>query len=196
MDMEKLQKDGPEEIVYKGKMFEVIKQPMKCGEKKKTFEITRRSPGVRLIIVKDNKILISREFRTELNDYDYRLPGGKVFDTLDEYNESLSKDILPFAVDAVKREIREETGLIAKNIKHFATAQSGATVVWDLIYFIIDDFEESGNGQELETGEVIDVEWKTFDEVRELCKDGSISEYRSVGVLFKFFLQYPESYTK
>ena len=193
--MNKLQKDGPEEIVYKGKIFEVVRQSMKAGDAKVVFEIARRSPGTRLIIVKNDKLLVSREFRTELNAYDYRLPGGKVFDTLDEYNAHLSKDILPFAVEAAKRECREETGLIANNVKHFATTKSGATVIWDLIYFIIDDFDENINGQSLETGEVIETEWKSFDEVRELCKNGSFSEDRTLGVLFKFFLQYPRSYT-
>lgn len=194
--MNKLQKDGPEEIVYKGKIFEVVKQPMMAGDKKVVFEIARRSPGTRLIIVNDNRMLITKEFRTELNEYDYRLPGGKVFDTLDEYNQILLEDILPFAIEAAKRECREETGLIVKNIKYFSTSKSGATVVWDLIYFIIDDFEENGIGQELETGEVIDVEWKSFEEIKKLCKEGKISEDRSVGVLFKFFLQYPENYIR
>lgn len=194
--MNKLQKDGPEEIVYKGKIFEVVKQPMIAGDKKVVFEIARRSPGTRLIIVNDNRMLITKEFRTELNEYDYRLPGGKVFDTLDEYNQNLSEDILPFAIEAAKRECREETGLIVKNIKYFTTVKSGATVVWDLIYFIIDDSEENGIGQELETGEVIDVEWKTFEEIKKLCKEGKINEDRSVGVLFKFFLQYPENYIR
>jgi 8-oxo-dGTP pyrophosphatase MutT (NUDIX family) len=46
-------------------------------------------------------------------------------------------------MDAVKRECKEEVGIIAKNISHFATAQSGATVTWDLFYFIVDEFEES-----------------------------------------------------
>lgn len=192
--MNQLQKDGPEEVMYKGKIFKVVRQPMKSGNKKIFFEIARRSPGVRLIIIKNKKMLIAREFRTELNDFDYRLPGGKVFDTLDEYSQHLSEDILPFAVEAVKRECREETGLLAKDIKYFLTAHSGATVIWDLMYFIINDFEESEAGQELETGEVIDIEWKTFEEVKELCKEGKISEYRSTGVLFKFFLQDHESY--
>jgi len=194
--MDKLQKDGPEEITYKGKIFEVVKQPMRAGDKKVVFEIARRSPGTRLIIVKDNKLLITREFRTELNDYDYRLPGGKVFDTLDEYNNHLSENILPFAIVAAKRECMEEAGLIAKNIKHFTTAKSGATVVWDLIYFIIDDFEENKDGQILEAGEVIETQWKTFDEIKILCKNGNVSEDRTLGVLFKFFLQYPENYIR
>ena len=109
--MDKLQKDGPEEIVYKWKIFEVVKQPMKVGEKRIFFEIARRSPGVRLIIIKDDKMLITREFRSEINCYDYRLPGGKVFDTLDEYNEHLSADLLPFAIDAAKKECKEEVGI-------------------------------------------------------------------------------------
>ncbi|MFA6190327.1 MAG: NUDIX domain-containing protein [Candidatus Staskawiczbacteria bacterium] len=194
--MDNLQKNGPEKIVYKGRIFEVVEQPMKVGDKSIVFEIARRSPGTRLIIVKENKILISKEFRSELNDYDYRLPGGKVFDTLEEYNKNISEDILLFATNAAKKECREETGLVAKNIKHYATAKSGATVIWDLFYFIVDEFEENEVGQELETGEVINTEWKSFDEVKELCKDGKINEDRTLGVLFKFFLQYPEKYSK
>jgi len=59
---------------------------MKGGDKEVVFETARRAPGVRLIIVRDGQMLITREFRNELDDYDYRLPGGKVFDTLDEYS--------------------------------------------------------------------------------------------------------------
>lgn len=188
--MNLLQKDGPEEIVYKGKIIEVVKQPMKAGEKKLMFEVARRSPGTRLIILKDQKILITKEFRAEINRFDYRLPGGKVFDTLDEYESHLSEDMIPHALEAAKRECRQEVGLIAKNIKHFATAQAGATVVWDLLYFIVDDFEENKSGQELDgEGESITSEWKTYGEVKELRKLGLISEDRSVGILFRFFLQ-------
>ncbi len=63
--MNHFEKDGLEEVVYEGEMFEVIKQPMKLGEKKKSFEKVRRAPGVRLIIVNENKILLSKEYRHE-----------------------------------------------------------------------------------------------------------------------------------
>lgn len=189
-----LEKDGPEKIEYKGKIFEIIKQPMKIGGKKIIFEIARRSPGVRLIIVKGNQILITKEYRSELNDYDYRLPGGKVFDTLDEYNLNRDTDMLSFTVDAAKRECREETWLVVKNIRHFATSVAGATVKWNLEYYIIDEFEENTSGQNLEDGEIISVEWKSFEEVRELCKQWRISEDRTIWILFRFFLNYHENY--
>ncbi len=187
--MNYLEKDGPKEIVYKGTIFEVIKQPMKIDGKKMIFEIARRSPGVRLIIVKENQLLITKEFRSELNRYDYRLPGGKVFDTLDEYGLHRSQDMVSFALEAAKRECKEETGLIAKSIRHFTTTYAGATIVWDLFYFIVDEFENSESGQELETGEIISAEWKTFEEVKKMCTEGDISEDRTIGVLFRFFSQ-------
>lgn len=183
------QKSGPEKIVYSGKIFQVVEQPMTCDDCNKVFELARRSPGTRLIIIKDNKILITKEFRGEHNKIDYRLPGGKVFDTLEEYQKHLDKDLLPFAEAAAKKECLEETGLLPKNIKHFTTSKAGATVDWDLYYFIVNDFEEHKEGQHLEMGENIEMEWKTFEEVKKLCVQGLINEDRTVGVLFKFFLQ-------
>ena len=79
---------GKERIVYEGRIFEVVKQPMKVGNKEMEYELARRAPGVRLLIIKNNKILLTKEFRTEVNSYDYRLPGGKVFDTLAEYRRA------------------------------------------------------------------------------------------------------------
>ncbi|MEI8091899.1 MAG: hypothetical protein WCG98_06930 [bacterium] len=52
--------------------------------------------------------MLTKEFRKELDDFDYRLPGGKVFDTLNEYNEHRD-DIANYALTAVKRECEEET---------------------------------------------------------------------------------------
>lgn len=69
-------------VKYRGRIIEVVEE--KYGTR--TFEIARRSPGVRALIVRDGKILLSREYRTEVDEYDFRLPGGKVFDTLSEYN--------------------------------------------------------------------------------------------------------------
>ena len=180
-----------EELLFEGKTFEIVKKNFISGKKSFIIELARRSPGVRLIIIKGDKMLITKEFRFELNEYDYRLPGGKVFDSLKEYKEMLANDsdILKHATAAAKKECLEETGLIAKNIKHLLTANAGLTVKWDLFYFIVDDFEENEKGQQLEFDEEIYVEWKTFDEVRELCLNDKIGEYRSVGVILAYLLK-------
>ena len=181
---------GDEKIVYSGRIFEILKQPMKIGAKVVDFEIVRRSPGVRLLVVRDGNILLVKEFRAEHEGFDYRLPGGKVFDSLKDYKKTLDggKDILKYAVEAARKECLEETGISVKMIEHVHTARCGASVSWDMYYFLVDDFDEKEDGQNLEDGEVIYPEWKTFDEAKQLCLKGDVKEDRTVGVLLRFLL--------
>lgn len=171
-----------ETVKFHGKIIEVIERQF--GDR--TFEIARRSPGVRALIVKDDKILLSREYRTETESYDYRLPGGKVFDRLDDFALHLSEDLLPYAKEAVCKEVYEEVGLRAKNPKLIKISKAGATVCWDLYYFEIREFEE--DVQHLEDGEDITFAWHSIEEVLELCKNNLICEDRSLGVLLNFIL--------
>ena len=75
---------------------------MKLGDKKMTFEKARRAPGVRLLIIKKNKILITKEYRDEIGEFDYRLPGGKVFDKLEEYQKNSDGNMMDFAIKAAE----------------------------------------------------------------------------------------------
>lgn len=180
-----------EDILFEGKTFEIIKKHYKRYTKTISIEIARRSPGVRLIIVKNKKILLIKEYRYELNDYDYRLPGGKVFDRLDEYKDNLERnvEIGKCAIMAAKKECLEETGIIARKIRLFRKANAGLTVFWDLFYFIVEDFSMNPRGQELEDSEEIYPEWKTFKEIKKLCLNNKIKEYRTVGILLSYLMK-------
>src|ERR1043166_10131138 len=133
-----------EKITYHGKMIEVVEAPVTMSGVTKTFEYARRSPGVRLIIPRDGSVLISKEFRHELNGYDYRLPGGKVYDTLVEYNDALSSgaDIAVAAQAAAVKEAQEEVGVGVEEAQIFHRSVCGASVVWDLYYFVVSRFSE------------------------------------------------------
>lgn len=175
-----------EKITYRGKIMEVVERKVDIGEKTKIFELARRSPGVRLIIVKDNIIYLSKEFRHEIQGYDFRLPGGKVFDTLIEFNDALSnrKDILESAKVAALKEAREEMGIITDNIKLFHKSICGATIEWDLYYFVISDFTQEN--QNLEDGEDIELFPVSTDEALKMCLDGRIDEERSALTLLRY----------
>jgi len=175
-----------ETITHKGTIIEVVQKEVEINGKKKVFEFARRSPGTRLIIPKGNTVLLSKEFRSELGAYDFRLPGGKVFDTLDEYNASLdsSTDINESARIAAIKEAREEVGVEVKDLTLFHKSICGATVVWDLFYFIVNEFTETT--QNLEEGEDITFEFVDREKVKQMCLDGSISEERSALVLLKY----------
>jgi hypothetical protein len=67
------------DIVYTGDFFAIEKH------KTKGFEHAVRPPGLRLVLKKDGRIVLTKEYRSEYNAFDYRLPGGKVFDSLEAF---------------------------------------------------------------------------------------------------------------
>ena len=61
-------------------------------------------------------IQLSKEFRSELNGYDYRLPGGKVFDTLEEYEKKGLFIFLEYTPGKVKTMLEEGGGEIENTV--------------------------------------------------------------------------------
>lgn len=178
---------GPEKITYRGKMLEVVEQPMRIGEKEISFEFGRRAPGIRLIIPHPaNKILLTREYRTYLKDYDYRLPGGKVLDSLEEYTafRTSGGDIGEKAREAAIKEAREEVGLIVSNLELFAISKCGASFEWDLYYFVVKSFTAAE--QQLEHGEDITPAPTDIEEAKKMCLDGRMQEERSALILLRY----------
>ena len=178
-------------IMYSWKIVQLMNQKMRKGELIRAFERAERAPWVRLIFEKDTwEICITREWRSELNNwkwwYDYRLPWGKVFDSLGNYNKFRDSnwDVLKAAKDKAIEEWKEEVGAIFTNSEHIHTSQCGATMRRDLHYFKISDFEIQD--QALEDWEDITVLWMNPEEVRAKCLDGSIQEDRSVAVLLRY----------
>lgn len=156
--------------------------------------MVRRPPGIRALIVNQEKkqILLSKEFRYELNEWDYRLPGGKVFDSLEDYKKSLEVgDVLEHVEATVPKEVLEEVGLVVRNPKLLKVSKDGAGVIWDLYYYEIRDYEVSSDGPQLEENEVVDgFVWKSFEEIIELCIKKEIHEDRTVGMLLSYILEH------
>lgn len=176
------------EIAFRGKLFEIVQTEQPDG---RVFERAVRAPGVRLIIADkpSKKLLLTREFRHELNGWDYRLPGGKVFDSLEEYDDfkAVSGDIEQAAARKAKAESREEAGIDIELLELFRKSTLGATVEWDLLYFEAREWHESENGQQLEAGESIETDhWFDYDEVRQMIFDGQVSEERTALVILQW----------
>lgn len=185
MSEDKKQKSS---VVFAGKIGEVVHTVQPDG---RVFEKFCRPPGTRLIIISpENKILITKEFREETNNYDLRLPGGKVCDTLEEYNRlrESSADILNAAKAGAIKEAREEAGIVVNDLELITVSKAGATVEWDLYYFLIKNYEEHPEGQALEHGEDISIVWMTIDEIKKAIKQKQMQEWRSTGVLLGIVL--------
>lgn len=101
-----------------------------------------RPPGVRAIILRDNRILLNREYRYEMEDWDYRLPGGKVFDSRVECDRCYSdSELWDTICQQLRNELREETDIEIHSAKFLGKDSFGFTIQWDLYYFLVEDFE-------------------------------------------------------
>lgn len=174
-------------IAYHGNLFEIL-------QNEKGWEKALRAPGVRVILDDQaaGKILLTREFCPELEDHDYRLPGGKVFDTLEEYSDfsKLGGDVEQKATEKAAAEAKEETGYDISNPKLIAKSVLGATVEWDLFVFAVTDFSKRISGQELEEGEEIETDlWFSYSEVKKMILDGSMNEERVALSLLRYLEQ-------
>jgi len=179
-----------EEVVARGRLFELVQLPQPDG---RVFEVARRAPGTRLIIhdARQGRVLLTREFRHELGEWDYRLPGGKVFDSLDEYEafRATGKDIVAAAMAQAKNEALEEAGVEAAELAFVRKSTLGATVEWDLYVFETAVWQLHEDGQQLKEDEVQDIagaDFYSYDEVRKMILDGSMKEDRIALILLQW----------
>lgn len=185
--------DKNSEIKYKGKMFEIVTFEAKPGI---VYETAVRSPGVRLLIEhkKDGKVglLMTQELRRsrEGKVLDYRLPGGKVFDSLEEFNNAKENkiDIPLCAFNQAKVEARQEVGVMDGDFSPIAIAKAGGSVEWDLYYFLVKN--AIIGEQELEDHEKgeIEVVFLTVKEIFEKLKNKEINEGRSADVIWRWLV--------
>ena len=175
-------------VIFKGLLGEMLAIDYPDG---RHFEKFRRPPGTRLVIVSsEGKILVTNEERLETKGIDRRLPGGKVCDSLDDYHDLLAsgKSMLEAAREGAIKEALEETGLEIKNPELITISNAGATVEWDLYYFICREYTATEKGQRLEVGENIEVTWMSPDEIRKAILKGQMQEWRTAGVLLGLVL--------
>lgn len=180
-----------EEIYAAGKLFELVHLAQSDG---RVFEVARRAPGVRVIIADKvaKKVLLTKEFRRELGTHDFRLPGGKVFDSLAEFEafRKTGKDILDPAQEKAKAEAAEEAGIAVADVRFYKKSTLGATVEWDLYVFEATEFTEHADGQTLEDGEQVDdVSWYNFTDVERMIMRGDMQEDRIALVLLRWIAE-------
>ena len=172
------------DTVYRGKIFDIVQEAQPDG---RVFERAVRAPGVRVIIADNDKqeILLTREFRSELNDWDYRLPGGKVFDSLDEYS-GFDGDIMTAAKAKAVEESYEEAGIDVDSVDLYTKSVLGATVEWDLYVFVASSWKKA-QGQKLESGEMIETDnWVSLSEAEKMILDGKMQEERIALALLRW----------
>lgn len=174
--------------VFEGRIYDVYQWPQKLFDgSTETFEMLSRADTVKIIALVNEKELKSlQNIKNEqmvMNDSDqeadnlscdrrkiiithqtqprkdwfYDYPGGRV----DAEDES--------ELEAAKRELREETGLVFKNWKLVEVNQPFSKIDW-LVYTFVASGLAAQTQQELDAGEKIEVLAVSLLELQELAK--------------------------
>ncbi len=167
------------------------------GEKKR-FQFVERSPGVRVLVTSGNYLLLNCEYRLEIGDWDYRLPGGKVFESRQEFDQFLemkggNSAFFDKVTQAALKELNEETGLeyLPGDLVFMEKSPCGSVINWDLYFFHVPlNSSPTFLSERIETveGERLKHVWVSWKEALNLCLTKAIREDRTRAFLFNFIL--------
>ena len=143
------------ERVFSGQIFDVYQweQEMFDGTTE-TFEMLKRADTVKVIAVKDEKIVVLHETQPHHPPF-IDIPGGR-----HDYDSETE-------LQAAQRELLEETGMKFNNWKLLKIDQPHTKMDWFVYFFLATDFE-SQTKPNLDAGEKIVVELYDFEQIKSL----------------------------
>lgn len=152
------------ELEYKGERIKIRRDFFKVPNGEKVdFSILERGEIVAILpITSKNEVVTVRQFRPAINNITTDIPGGGI-----NHGES--------PLNAAKRELKEETGVIAKKIIKLGTfyPDSGRSEQIRHIYLASElEFKK----QKLDEGEYIEIEKISLRKIEKMIKIGGVLE--------------------
>ena len=162
-------------IIYKDSYKNIEKIIAKFDNFDKEFYVSDFGPKVALLIINNDKILLTRQYRLLINDLSYEIPGGKV-----DYKESFK--------EAAIRECHEETGVQSANLKELISYDP--------------DLEYTKNHTKVYYSEIIKKyskhednrsEWIKIEKCLKMIQNGDIRDSLSIISIFAYFIKIKQS---
>lgn len=158
--------------VYNGKILQLDVDEVELPDKSiSQRECVRHSGGASVLLVKDNKVLLVKQFRYLYNREIYEIPAGKLNSGEDE-------------LVAGARELEEETGYRAELVPLLKIYPSPGYTDEIIHIFLAKKFEFVG--QKLDEGEFLKCEFIEIDKVLEMIGCGEICDAKTVCAIYKY----------
>ena len=158
--------------VFQGDIFSVYQWQQKMFDGSyKTFERAKRQDSVVIIATVKNKIVLLKQMQPGTKWF-YCTPSGR----MDIPGEK--------PITAAKRELLEETGMVAKKFFLWKKVESEGKVSSTIYFYIARDCKKISE-QKLDAGEKIKVGFITFDEYLKLSDNPQSHIGESVNDMFK-----------
>lgn len=160
--------------IYDGKILrlEVDKVRLNDGKESKR-EVVRHAGGAAVLLVKEDSVLLVRQFRYAYGKEILEIPAGK----LNEGEEPAA---------SAARELEEETGYRAQLVRLLDIYPTPGYTDEIIHIFYADKYEFVG--QKLDEGEFLNCEFVKIDRVLEMIDSGEICDAKTISALYKYLL--------
>ncbi|MFB6167483.1 MAG: hypothetical protein ABEJ43_01395 [Haloferacaceae archaeon] len=174
---------GDERVRYRGDRVAVVERPMAGADGVETVESARRSPGVRLVVARDDELLLVPDGPQGPGDPTWRLPGGPVFDSLPAYEAVAHGDraVRDVVDERAPEVLRAQVGLDPVTSERLFATSAGPGVDFDLHYYAVSRYRPAPRA-----GDPSDATWVSRAEARRACLDGRVREGRSGLALLRY----------
>lgn len=159
--------------LYEGRVFTITKDEVELENGKTACrEVVHHSGGAGVLALSDKgEAALVRQYRYGAGEEQIEIPAGKM-----EPGEP--------AMETARRELREEAGLLAKNLEPFGSVLPTCAYCTEVIYlFLATDLENTA--QALDTDEFLEVFWLPLEEAVRLVLAGQITDAKTVSALLR-----------
>lgn len=166
--MDLIEETVSKETIYSGKIIDVELQQVRLPDGRfSKREIIRHASAVAILAVDDDEnVYLVEQFRKPIDSLILEIPAGHVEEGEDPAYTAL-------------RELREETGMVAEEIKLLNRYYSSPGFTDEVIYFFIAK-KLTESVQSLDKDEFINVKKIPFDELLRMVKENEIADGKAV----------------
>lgn len=158
--------------IYSGKILNVDVDEVELPNGEKSVrECVRHCGGAAVILEKDGKILLVKQFRYLYNKAVYEIPAGKLEAGEDPYT-------------GAARELEEETGYRAKLKKEFEMYPSPGYT--DEVIHVFRALSYEYVGQKLDEDEFLNCEFLSIGQIDKMIESGEICDGKTLAAFYKF----------
>lgn len=153
--------------IYSGRVLKYNVDEVELPDGNKGIRETVSHPGgVGILVIKDDFVYLVKQYRYVFNKDIIEIPAGKL-----DKNEKHE--------DAAKRELKEELGLVAKNLTFLGEFYPSVGYTNEIIYlYFASEFEEGK--QHLDEDEFLDKIKMSVDEFKRKIKSNEIKDGKTI----------------
>lgn len=176
-----MQKKISSENIYKGAIFTMSHDIIEIENGKKfPRDVIHHHGGVGILVVKDEKVLLVRQYRYAVSDYTWEIPAGKLELNEDPYNCGI-------------RELEEESALGCKKMELICEMHSTPGFCTEKIYIYkaINPYPIE-NPKPMDEDEDIEIKWFTLKEALSMIYTKEITDAKTIIALQYANMQNPQ----